>query len=61
MKKYYLEVIGGSNPNQLYVVNANYLHIGQRYYKFEAEDNVLLAVYPIERTIIKSIETSKKD
>jgi hypothetical protein len=45
----------------LYVVNANYLHIGQRYYKFEAEDNVLLAVYPIERTIIKSIETSKKD
>ena len=55
MKKYYLEVIGGSNPNQLYVVNADTLTIQDSYYKFEVNDNVV-AMYPIYRTIIKSIE-----
>jgi hypothetical protein len=55
MKKYYLEVIGGTNTNQLYVVNADYLNIGTSYYKFEISGNVV-AIYPIDRTIIKSIE-----
>jgi hypothetical protein len=55
MKKYYLEVIGGTNQNQLYVVNADYLNIGTSYYKFEISGNVV-AMYPIDRTIIKSIE-----
>ena len=59
MKKYYLEVIGGSNPNQLYIVNADYLIIGTSYYKFEVNGNVV-AMYPIERTIIKSIEITPK-
>jgi len=55
MKKYYLEVIGGTNLNQLYVVNADYLNIGTSYYKFEISGSVV-AIYPIDRTIIKSIE-----
>ena len=55
MKKYYLEVIGGTNPNQLYVVNADTLTIRDSYYKFEVNDNIV-AMYPIYRTIIKSIE-----
>ena len=59
MKKYYLEVIGGSNPNQLYIVNADYLIIGTSYYKFEVNGNVV-AMYPIERTVIKSIEITSK-
>ena len=59
MKKYYLEVIGGSNPNQLYIVNADYLIIGTSYYKFEVNGNVV-AIYPIERTVIKSIEVTSK-
>lgn len=60
MKKYYLEVIGGSNPNQLYVVNAEYLNISATYYKFEVKSNVV-AMYPVDRTIIKSIEVINKD
>ena len=59
MKKYYLEVIGGSNPNQLYVVNANHLCILERYYEFMV-NGVGVAMYPIERTIIKSIEITPK-
>ena len=59
MKKYYLEVIGGSNPNQLYIVNADYLIIGTSYYKFEVNGNVV-AIYPIDRTVIKSIEITSK-
>ena len=59
MKKYYLEVIGGSNPNQLYIVNADYLIIGTSYYKFEVNGNVV-AMYPIERTVVKSIEVTSK-
>ena len=59
MKKYYLEVIGGSNPNQLYIVNADYLIIGTSYYKFEVNGNVV-AIYPIDRTVIKSIEVTSK-
>lgn len=55
MKKYYLEVIGGSNLNQLYVVNADYLDISTSYYKFLVKSNVV-AIYPVDRTIIKSIE-----
>lgn len=59
MKKYYLEVIGGTNPNQLYVVNANHLYIGERYYEFMV-NGVGIAIYPIERTVIKSIEVTSK-
>jgi hypothetical protein len=59
MKKYYLEVIGGSNPNQLYVVNADEFMIGNSCYTFSVNYNVV-AMYPIERTIIKSIEITGK-
>lgn len=60
MKKYYLEVMGGTNPNQLYVVNANHLYIGERYYEFMV-NGVGVAYYPINCTVIKSIEEVKKD
>jgi len=66
MKKYYLEVIGGSNPNQLYVVNADILKVNNdtRTYDFvnnpQNGEMVKVAMYPIERTIIKSIEVMDK-
>jgi len=66
MKKYYLEVIGGSNPNQLYVVNADILKVNNdtRTYDFvnnpQNGEMVKVAMYPIERTMIKSIEVMDK-
>ena len=67
MKKYYLEVIGGTNPNQLYVVNAASVTISvtnanysNDIYEFWGEDGEPIAKYPINRTIIKSIEVMGK-
>ncbi len=67
MKKYYLEVIGGTNPNQLYVVNAASVTISvtnasysNDIYEFWSEDGEPIAKYPINRTIIKSIEVTSK-
>lgn len=58
--KYYLEVIGGSNANQLYVVNADKMEVKDKMYEFINNPYngvvVSVAMYPIERTIIKSIE-----
>ena len=58
--KYYLEVIGGSNPNQLYIVNADKMEVKDKIYEFTNNPYngviVSVAMYPIERTIIKSIE-----
>lgn len=58
--KYYLEVIGGSNVNQLYVVNAYDVEIEGNSYTFVDEDGKLIACYPSVCTIIKSIEVSDK-
>ena len=57
MKKYYIEVIGGAKS--LYVVNASNMEINSKgcYIFSEGEDTV--ALYPINRTIIKSIEDIK--
>jgi hypothetical protein len=66
MKKYYLEVIGGSNPNQLYVVNADILKVNNDTRTYDFVNNprngemVKVAMYPIERTMIKSIEVMDK-
>ena len=63
MKKYYLEVIGGTNPNQLYVVNAASVTISDYsndIYEFWSEDGEPIAKYPVNRTIIKSIEITKQ-
>lgn len=57
--KYYLEVIGGQNTNQLYVVNAYEIVTGEGYYRFVDEFRVMVACYPIEHTIIKSIEVNE--
>lgn len=58
--KYYLEVIGGVNPNQLYIVNADKMEVKDKIYEFTNNPYngviVSVAMYPIERTIIKSIE-----
>lgn len=52
--KYYLEVIGGQK--ELYTVKANDMIIGNNgCYVFVLDDNAI-AMYPIERTIVKSIE-----
>ena len=57
MKKYYIEVIGGAKS--LYIVNASIMEINSKgcYIFLEGEDTV--ALYPIDRTIIKSIEDIK--
>lgn len=58
--KYYLEVIGGRNPGQLYVVNADNMMVKDKTYEFINNPQngviVIVAMYPIEHTIIKSIE-----
>jgi phenolic acid decarboxylase len=56
MKKYYLEVIGGSRA--LYTVVCDEMTINKdnnRCYQFYI-NNELMASYPIHRTIIRSIE-----
>ena len=56
MKKYYLEVIGGSRA--LYTVVCDEMRIDKdnnRCYQFYIS-NELMASYPIDRTIIRSIE-----
>jgi hypothetical protein len=54
IKKYYMEVIGGSKI--LYTVNAHSITISDcGCYRFYLNDE-LVASYPINRTIIKSIE-----
>lgn len=54
IKKYYMEVIGGSKA--LYTVNAHSITISDcGCYRFYLNDE-LVASYPIDRTIIKSIE-----
>ena len=60
MKKYYLEVIGGTNPNQLYVVNADELSFDKdNIYCFRVNGKPV-AMYPISRTVIKSVEVMDK-
>jgi hypothetical protein len=52
--KYYMEVIGGSK--ELYTVKAHDMVIGgSGCYVFKLDDKVV-ATYPINRTIVKSIE-----
>jgi hypothetical protein len=56
MKKYYLEVIGGSR--ELYTVVCEELRIDKdnnRCYQFYI-NNELMASYPVDKTIIRSIE-----
>ena len=53
MKKYYIEVIGGSK--ELYTLKADYLVINDNSYVFYVE-GVIVAAYPISKTIIKSVE-----
>ena len=56
MKKYYLEVIGGSRA--LYTVVCDEMKLNEnnnRCYQFYIS-NELMASYPIDKTIIRSIE-----
>jgi hypothetical protein len=53
IKKYYMEVIGGSK--ELYTVKADQLDAGGGCYVFYMGKE-MIAAYPIDRTIIKSIE-----
>jgi hypothetical protein len=53
LKKYYMEVIGASK--ELYTVKANHVSLVDGCYRFYLNDEVV-AMYPIVRTIIKSIE-----
>ena len=53
LKKYYMEVIGASK--ELYTVKANHVSLVDGCYRFYLNDEVV-AMYPIQRTIIKSIE-----
>jgi hypothetical protein len=52
MKKYYLEVIGGSRA--LYTVVCDKIRIDNAYQFYI--NNELVASYPIHKTIIRSIE-----
>ncbi len=53
LKKYYMEVVGASK--ELYTVKANHVSLVDGCYRFYLNDEVV-AMYPIVRTIIKSIE-----
>jgi hypothetical protein len=53
IKKYYMEVVGASK--ELYTVKADRLDIGEGCYIFYM-DGVMIASYPVDVTIIKSIE-----
>jgi hypothetical protein len=56
MKKYYIEVIGASK--ELYTVKAdNMLTKSDGCYVFYDEYGSIIASYPIDKSIIKSIET----
>ena len=54
MKKYYIEVIGGSKL--LYVVNSSNMEINSNGCYIFSDGNLIVALYPINRTIIKLIE-----
>jgi len=57
--KYYMEVIGGSK--ELYTVKAHDMVIGgSGCYVFKLDEKVI-ATYPIDRTIIKSIELKSEE
>jgi hypothetical protein len=61
--KYHLEVIGGTNIHQKYIVNADKMEVNNKMYEFINNPYngymVSVAYYPIERTIIKSIEVNE--
>jgi len=56
MKKYYIEVIGASK--ELYTVKADHMLTQlDGCYVFYDEEGNMIASYPINRSIIKSVET----
>lgn len=61
-KRYYLEVIGCQKPER-YVVKAHKCHTNhlEGGYIFLDKNDSVLSIYPIQNTIIKSIETIKSE
>ena len=55
MKRYELEIIG-SDWNIQYVIADGFTPNSNGFYEFYTEEHSVIAVYPIERTIIKNIE-----